>query len=186
MLAIVLSAPVGMFAFTSAAPPVDVRPAPPPLPRGEAPHGALASTWTRRTARLPALRVDMSALGSHTHGNWIYFRLPFDSTDFDRVRDVQLTPHAAIDPDVSAARVLGRCVTYKKFGPLPTWALYTVGAIGPSLAFSDHVAPPTADPTLLALNVPTRVANYVSCGWESGAKLADPGTWSVDASWEER
>ncbi len=186
LVTILLGAPIGVFGLTSAAPTPPAAASLPPLPRGEVKHGELAKTWTRKTAHVSALRVDMSALGSHTHGNWVFFRLPFDSTDTGRVRDVQLVPNAAVDPDVSAARVLGRCVTYKKFGPLSTWALYTVGAIGPSLALSDHVAPPTDDPTILALNVPTRVANYVSCGWENGAKIADAASWSVDISWEER
>jgi hypothetical protein len=123
---------------------------------------------------------------SHTDGNWVFFRLPFDTTDVDRIRDVRLLPAATTEADVAAARLLGRCVPYAHFGPMTTWALYTKGAIGPSLAFAAHPSPPSDDPTLLALNVPTRVANYVSCERPGSAKLRDAKSWYVDASWEER
>ena len=183
-IALGLGAPIGVVAFTTSAPSPSAR-AVEPLPRGVVEAGPIASTWTRRAAHIVAERVDLVALGEHTHANWIFFRLPFD-TSSDRVRAVQITMGASIDPDVSAARVLGRCVTYKRFGPLSTWALYTSGGVGQSLPFWRHPSPPTDDPTILALNVPTRVANYVSCGWEGSETLGVSSTWFADLVWEFR
>lgn len=186
-IVVAVGTPLGVVAVTDPAPALAPARALPALARGEGrARDPVATVWTRRAARLTAVRVDLGALGAHTHGNWILFRLPFDSTDAERVRDVRLAPTAAIDPDVSAARVLGRCMPYVRYGPLATWAMFTVGAVGPTLALTQHPSPPTDDPTLLAINVPTRVANYVSCRWERSAVLALPETWHVDVSWEER
>jgi hypothetical protein len=135
---------------------------------------------------LTAVSVGLDATGAHTHGNWILFRLPFDSTDQEHIRSVSITPRAAIDPDVAAVRVGMACTPYAKYGPINTWAGYTTGAVGPTLAFAKHPAPPTDDPKIYGLNVPSRVANYVACGWANSDTLRDPATWQLDVSWEER
>lgn len=158
-----------------------------PLPRALPPVPVpLHAEWTKRSANLTALRVDLDATGAHTHDNWIFFRLPFDSTDRERIREVRVEPSAMIDPDVSAIRVDGACAPYKSYGPIGTWAGYTTGAVGPTLAFAGHPTPPTNDPMIFGLNVPSRVANYVACGWQKSATLRDPATWHLEVSWEER
>jgi hypothetical protein len=70
-------------------------------------------------------------------------------------------------------------------GGVEAWARYTASGIGWSEQFRWHFAAPTTDPTILGLNVPTRVANYAACGWDDG-KLRDPSSWSLDIAWEER
>ena len=138
------------------------------------------------SVRIPAMRVALDATGTHTHDNWIFFRLPFDSTDRERIQNVRIEPSAEIDPDVAATRVGTMCAPCKNYGPIGTWAGYTTGAVGPTLAFAQHPTPPTDDPMILGLNVPSRVANYVACGWERSNALRNPATWHVDVSWEER
>jgi hypothetical protein len=64
------------------------------------------------------------------------------------------------------------------------WAKYTIGGLGWTDRFAWHMAPPTNDPTVLGINVPTRVANWVACGRDD--TLRDPTTWSLDVTWEER
>ena len=157
------------------------------LPRARPPfRGPPSGEWTRKSVVVTAVRTDLDTVGAHTHANWVFFRLPFDTTDTDRVRDVRVTASAMTDPDVSAIRVGTACAPYKRYGPIGTWALYTVGAVGPTLSFGGHSSPPSDDPTIVGLNVPSRVANYVACGWEKSEALRDPATWHLDASWEER
>jgi len=165
----------------------DAAPALPQFPKVQAlPRGPLRAEWGRKTARVSALRVDLDNVGAHTHANWIFFRLPFDSKDAERIRNVTVEPSATIDPDVSALRLGMACVPYLNYGPIQTWAGYTAGAIGPTLAFSGHPSPPTEDPTIFGLNVPSRVANYVSCGREKSDALREPTTWHLDVTWDER
>jgi hypothetical protein len=65
------------------------------------------------------------------------------------------------------------------------WTLYTMSGIAGTDLYRWHPSPPTDDPTVIGLNVPTRVANYVACGWDTG-HLSDPDNWSLDIDWEER
>jgi hypothetical protein len=156
-----------------------------PLPRGEAaPAGPRADTWTRRTTRLTASQVRLGGLGAHTHSNWILFRLPFDATAVHRIRDVRFTPTATVETNVSALRIGSVCTPISAYGPLESWARYTVGGIGGTEDFRDHPSAPTADPTVLGIAVPTRVANYVACG-RDGGHLEDPSTWQLEVTWEE-
>jgi hypothetical protein len=157
-------------------------PLPPRVVREPRPY---SETWTRKSARLDAIVVHLGAVGAHTHANWVFFRLPFDTTELDRIRAVVFTPSADSDPDVSAVRIGSVCLSWAPYGPLDSWAEYTVSGIGRSIPFSDHSRPPTDDPTLLGINVPTRVANYVACGRGDG-RLREPSFWHLDVAWEER
>lgn len=157
-------------------------PLPPPETRPAPPAG---STWTPRTARLDAIQVRLGAVGAHTHANWVFFRLPFDTTERQRIRAVRFKPSASMDPNVAAVRVGNLCLPYDCFGPLETWTPYTAGGAGGSLAFWEHPNAPTSDETILGINVPTRVANYAACGWDGG-RLARDDNWHLDVSWEER
>ncbi len=157
-----------------------------PLPaRIERDPAPIAETWTKKSARLDAIAIRISATGAHTHANWVFFRLPFDTSDFDRVRAVVFTPSAASDPDVAALRIGSACLPYARYGPLDTWAEYTVSGIGRTLPFAQHPNPPTDDPTVLGINVPTRVANHVACGLDDG-RFSRLDFWRLDVSWEER
>src|SRR5690242_11277631 len=83
---------------------------PPPLPRGEpTPLGPLRESWTRKTTRLTASQVGLSGVGVRTHANWILFRLPFDATATDRVRNVRFTPTASTDTNVAALQLGSVC-----------------------------------------------------------------------------
>jgi hypothetical protein len=159
----------------------------PPLPLGARAlrGGPLNAQWTYRSVDVTALRVRLDATGAHTHDNWIFYRLPFDSND-PRIRNVSIRASAMTDPDVASVRVAGACLPCKTYGPIGTWAGYTTGAVGPTLAFTSHPSPPTDDPTIYGLNVPSRVANYVACGWEKSEVLRDPATWHLEVAWEER
>jgi hypothetical protein len=178
---------IAFLALLSLTVPPTVQPAPEdPLPRGELrPDGAIASTWTKRTAHVRASRVRLNGLGAKTHANWVLFQLPFDSTRHQRIRSVMLTPSVRSRTDVGAIRIGSICVRMPPGGGVREWTLYTVGEIGRTERFYWHPVRPTDDPTILGLNVPTRVANYVACGWDEG-HLLDPDAWSVDISWEER
>jgi hypothetical protein len=157
---------------------------PEPLSRGVSlPVGPRAASWTRRTARITASQVRLGGLGAHTHSNWILFRLPFD-TSLQRVREVRFTPGATVETNVSALRIGSVCTPVRAYGPLESWARYTVGGIGGTEDFGDHPSAPTTDPTVLGIAVPTRVANYVACGRDGGL-LVEPSTWHLDVTWEE-
>lgn len=157
-----------------------------PVPRGiSTVSGPVAASWTRKTAHVEALRVRLSGLGARTHRNWVLFRLPFDSRQLDRVRFVRFAPHASAPTDVGAFRIGSVCVRIPPNGDVSSWARYTVSGISRTEEFRFHPTPASDDPTIVAINVPTRVANYVACGWDRG-HLDDPATWSLDLSWEER
>src|SRR5262245_37422350 len=77
-----------------------------PLSRGVSTiTGPKAETWTKKTAHLEALRVRLGGLGVRTHRNWVLFRLPFDSRQWDRVRSIRFAPHATAPTDVGAFRL---------------------------------------------------------------------------------
>jgi len=160
-----------------------------PLPRGvslvpmDAPPPD--ATWTRKSITVTASRVRLNGLGAKTHANWILFRLPFDSRQKTRVRHVAFTPHASAPTEVGALRVGSVCTSVSPYGDVGDWALYTVSGIAGTQRFGWHIAPPTTDPTIVGINVPTRVANYVACG-RDGGRLRDPATWTLEISWEER
>jgi hypothetical protein len=156
-----------------------------PLARGEAiPAKPRAATWTRRSSRLPASQVRLGGLGANTHANWIFFRLPFATNAMDRIRDVQFTVTATTETNVGALNIGSVCTPITAYGPVASWAQYTVGGIGATNDFGDHPKAPTADPTLLGIAVPTRVANYVACGRDDG-RLEDLATWHLDVTWDE-
>jgi hypothetical protein len=157
-----------------------------PLPRGVSTiTGPKAETWTKKTAHVEALRVRLGGLGARTHKNWVLFRLPFDSRQWDRVRYLRFAPHATAPTDVGAFLLGNICVRIPSAGSVATWTRYTVSGMGWTLELHTHPTPATDDPTIVAINIPTRVANYVACGWDHG-HLDDPSTWSLDLSWEER
>jgi hypothetical protein len=157
-----------------------------PLPRGVSNvEGPLAAEWTTRRAHVGASRVRLLGLGARTHRNWVLFRLPFDSRQRDRIRSVRFAPHATAPTDVGALSVGSLCIRIPSAGDVATWERYTVSGISRTREFRFHPTPPTDDPTIVAINVPTRVANYVACGWDQG-HLDDPQTWSIDLTWEER
>jgi hypothetical protein len=138
----------------------------------------------RRSAQVTAMDVRLHALGARTHANWVFFRLPFDTTARDRVRNVELHPHAARETAVGAYRLGGLCVRMPSSGSVETWARYTTSGISATERFAWNPSSPTNDPTVLGINVPTRVANHVACGGD--AALTDPSTWTLDVAWDER
>jgi hypothetical protein len=142
--------------------------------------------WVKHRMEITALRVRLNGLGARTHANWVLFRLPFDVTQKDRVRvlDFEIVSKA---PSNVAALVLGSiCAEVPKYGDgIEDWSSYTVNGVAWTQKFVWHSSPPTDDPTVLGLNVPTRVANYAACGWDDG-HLRDPENWVLDISWEER
>jgi hypothetical protein len=157
-----------------------------PLPRGDARlEGPLGATWTPKHVRVTASRVRLNALGAKTHANWVLFRLPFDSTQHGRIRRVHFEASATTPTDVGALRIGSVCMLVPSSGGVAQWTGYTVGGIGPSHPLRWHFAPPTDDPTILGINVPTRVANYASCGWDDGT-LHELARWRLDVWWEER
>ncbi len=158
----------------------------PPIPRGvPSPDGPPSEGWTPRAARVQALRVRLNGLGARTHANWVLFRLPFDTTRKDRIRSVRYRPSCRSRTDVGALRIGSVCVQFRPAGSVESWTLYTVGGVGNTRRFAWHPSPPTDDPTLLGINVPTRVANHVACGRDEG-NLLDPAEWTLDVTWEER
>ncbi len=157
-----------------------------PLPRVDLKlPAALGPKWIPRTAHLTASRVRLNGLGAATHANWVLFRLPFDASDTSRLHNVFFTVASHAPTDVGAIALGSVCVAVPSSGPVDQWALYTTSGVGWTQRFGWHGAPPTDDPTVLGINVPTRVANYVACG-RDGGKLVDPGDWSLDVSWSER
>jgi hypothetical protein len=163
-----------------------VTPAESPIPPGQSSlEGPLAAEWTRKTATVTALRVRLNAIGMRTHANWVLFRLPFDASQLKRLRRVRFRPSASVDTDVGALSIGSVCLPIPSSGPVDDWAPYTVSGIGGTDRYRVHPAPPTDDPTIFAINVPTRVANFTACGWDGGA-LRDPSRWTLDVTWEER
>jgi len=156
-----------------------------PLPRVDLrTAGPLAASWTRHRARVTAAVVHLNGLGMKTHANWVLFRLPFDPTQNDRVRDVEFRPSATVPTDVGALRFGSACLTSLPYGDVTDWSPYTTSGVGGTQEFDGHPAPPTDDPTIYGINVPTRVANHVACGRDD--RLRDPGTWLLDIEWEAR
>ncbi|MBX3227103.1 MAG: hypothetical protein KIT84_35795 [Labilithrix sp.] len=135
--------------------------------------------------RLTAERVRLNGLGARTHANWVLWRLPFDVTDQEHVRRVDFSISSTARTDVAALMLGSICADFATRGGIEQWASYTTTGIAWTQRFAWHGAPPTDDPTILGLNVPTRVANYVACGWDEGA-LKDPNAWLLDLTWEER
>ena len=157
-----------------------------PLEQGPVhPSGPLAETWTRRTAEVTAIRVRLNGLGARTHANWVLFRLPIDTTQQDRLRAVRFTPRSASPTEVGAFRFGSVCVPVPSNGGVETWALYTASGVSRTERYRRHPAPPTYDPTIAGINVPTRVANHVACGRDEGDLLA-PENWTLSIEWEER
>lgn len=163
----------------------------PPLPPGDARReGPTADRWEPRSARLTAAQVRLNSFGVRTHTNWILFRLPFATNQYDRIRNVRYRTSAGVPTDVGELRVGSVCVDVSTLGPVSSWALYNEGGMGWSasgrtLHFGEHARPPVHhDPTVLAINVPTRVANYAAC--HEAAAMKDPETWVLDVTWEER
>lgn len=157
-----------------------------PLPPGTAHlEGPLATSWTRRQARVTASRVRLHATGARTHANWILFQVPFDTTQRDRIRVRSWTSSSGANSDVGALRLGSVCIPFPSSGGVDNWAIWSVGGLYPSQPLRWHPFPPTDDPTVIALNVPTRVANYVACGMDDG-RLVDPAQWTLEITWDER
>jgi hypothetical protein len=161
--------------------PPPMAPIPPGLTRLE---GPLRPTWTKQRARIAASRVRLNGLGARTHANWILFQLPFASTQRERVRGVEFHVSASSPTDVGALRIGSVCVQVPASDSVDVWAKYTISGVGWTDRFAWHMAPPTSDPTVLGINVPTRVANWVACGRDD--TLRDPATWVLEVTWEER
>lgn len=157
-----------------------------PLPVGESrPDGELSASWTRRTAKVEGLRVRLNGLGARTHANWVLFRLPFDASQRQRIRSVHFAASSSAPTAVGALRIGSVCVTIPSSGGVDNWTLYTMSGIGHTERYGWHPSPPTDDPTIVGINVPTRVANYVACGWGDG-RLRAPESWTLEIEWEER
>lgn len=141
--------------------------------------------WVKMSAHSAALRVRLNGLGARTHANWVLFRLPFDADQKDRIRRVKYTISAKSKTEVGALMIGSVCTRFPTSGGAGSWTSYTSSGIARTMHFDWHPHPPSDDPTILGLNVPTRVANYVACGWDEG-HLTDPEDWSIDISWEQR
>jgi hypothetical protein len=180
---------VGLALLSFTLPPNLQIPTEDPLPRGvssipnTAPYDGYI--WISKTTTVSASRVRLNGLGAKTHANWVLFRLPFDSRQRDRVRSVHFEPHASVDTHVGALLFGSVCTSIPPYGDVSDWSLYTVSGIGRTLRYAWHIAPPTTDPTIVGINVPTRVANYAACGRDDG-RLHELDTWTLDISWEER
>lgn len=165
-------------------PPIDD----PPIPPGAATNleGPARATWSeKKTARIKAMRVRLNGYGARTHNNWVFFRLPFSTESYARVKATFAATSDA-NTDVGALRVGSICVPFKSSGGVDNWSLYTTSGIGHTERYRAHIRAPTHDPTILAINVPTRVANYVACGRDEGNRLLDPNNWTLTVEWQER
>lgn len=168
------------------APARDPRPYEEPLPKVDlALPGPPGDVWVEKHAHSAALRVRLNGLGARTHANWVLFRLPFDASQTKRLRHVRFEIRSSSRTDVGAVMLGSVCADFPSRGGIASWTSYTTSGIGRTQRFRWHPDPPTADPTILGLNVPTRVANYVACGWDQG-DLTAPSDWSLDVTWEER
>ncbi len=160
----------------------------PPLEAGDTPllPEPRSTTWSpTKRAHLRGLRVRLNGLGARTHTNWVLFRLPFNASQYSRL-NVRFKPRSEAPTNVGALRIGSICLPFRSSGGVNAWSLYTTSGVGRTERFRIHIRPPTDDPTILGINVPTRVANYVACGWDEGDRLRDPENWSVDVEWEER
>jgi hypothetical protein len=146
--------------------------------------GPLAASWTARSTDVTAVVVRLNGLGARTHANWVLYRLPFSTTQTNRIRSVRFTPGVRRPSDVGALRIGSVCIEVPSSGGIDNWSSYTVSGVGYTERYRWHVAPPTDDPTILGLNVPTRVANFVACGGDDA--LRAPETWTLHIEWEER
>jgi hypothetical protein len=147
--------------------------------------GPLADGWTPKTARVQGSLVRLNGLGIRTHANWVLFQLPFDTTRRDRIRAVQFRPSSSTPTEVGALRIGSVCLSVRAAGEVEEWARYTTSGLGQTNRFIWHPAPPTTDPTILGINVPTRVANYSACYLDDG-HLIEPENWSLEIEWEQR
>lgn len=168
------------------APAREAQPYEEPLPRVDLrlpdPPG---DVWVKKRAHSKAIRVKLNGLGARTHANWVLFRLPFDASQRSRLRNVHYEIDAKSQTEVGALLIGSICTRFPTYGGAGSWTSYTSSGVARTMHFDWHPAPPTDDPTILGLNVPTRVANYVACGWDEG-HLTDPEDWSIDISWEQR
>jgi hypothetical protein len=157
-----------------------------PLAVGDVrPDGPLADHWTPRHATLTAIRVRLNGLGARTHANWVLFRLPFDATQQQRLRNVRFRLSSVARTDVGKLRIGSVCIDFPSAGDLRYWALYTASGIARTEEYRWHPLAPTKDPTILGVNVPTRLANYVACSHGESA-LREAENWSLRVDWEER
>ncbi|MCW5831904.1 MAG: hypothetical protein KIS78_05570 [Labilithrix sp.] len=113
------------------------------------------------------------------------FRIPFDADQPKRVRSVRFAPRSAARSDVGALRIGSICFPFPADSGVERWAIYTTSGIGGTEPYRWHPSPPTDDPTIAGINVPTRVANHVACGRDEG-DLRDPSNWTLTVEWEER
>lgn len=169
------------------APTREQRPFEEPIPRLDLrrPPSAPDAPWVAREARVTAIRVRLNGLGARTHANWVLWRLPFDVTDREHIRRIGFYISSPARTDVAALLLGSICADFETRGGIEQWTSYTANGSAFTRPFDWHGAPPTDDPTILGLNVPTRVANYVACGWDQGL-LKKPESWFLDVSWEER
>lgn len=143
--------------------------------------------WIKHRMEITALRVSLNGLGARTHANWVLFRLPFDTTQHDRIRRIDFEIVSKAPSDVAAVMVGSICAEVPRYGDgIHDWSSFTVDGVSWTKPFWQAAGtPPTEDPTILGLNVPTRVANYAACGWDDG-NLRDPENWVLNIQWEER
>jgi len=160
----------------------------PIFPRGEATNldAPARATWSEpKTAEVKAMRVRLKGFGVRTHNNWVFFRLPFSTANYSRVK-ATFTATVDASDNVGALRLGSLCIPVRSSGGVEAWSLYTVSGVGHTERFRWHIRAPTDDPTIIAINVPTRVANYVACGWDEGNRLLDPENWTLKIEWQER
>lgn len=155
---------------------------PPRAPRDASPP---RPDFRERAERLAAVAVSLEGVGMRTHANWVLFRLPFDWVDAERVRVHEVSVGASVETNLAALRLGSVCTAFRRYGPASTWTLYSEAGFDPTMPFSSHPAPPSRDPDVLGVNVPTRVANHIACGL-GGDALREPSTWWLDVRWSER
>jgi hypothetical protein len=175
MILLTVAPPRRMFEFDDPISPVDLRRTDPP-----------GDTWVRHRMQITALRVMLNGLGARTHANWVLFRLPFDVRQRDRIRNIDFEIVSKAPSDVAAVMIGSICADAPAYGDgIRDWSSYTQNGVSWTTPFAWHGAAPTDDPTVLGLNVPTRVANYAACGWDQG-RLRDPNNWVLVIRWDER
>jgi hypothetical protein len=175
MAILTVAPPRGMREFDDPINPLDMR-------RTEAP----GDVWIKHKMEITALRVRLNGLGARTHSNWVLFRLPFDVRQEDRIRKIDFEIVSKAPSDVAAMMIGSVCMEVAKYGDgIRDWSSYTQNGVSWTDPFGWAPAAPTNDPTILGLNVPTRVANYAACGWDDG-HLRDEENWVLNIEWEER
>lgn len=175
MVLVTVAPPRRMYEFEDPISPLDLRRTDPP-----------SDKWVKHKMEITALRVRLNGLGARTHANWVLFRLPFDVTQRDRIRGVDFEIVSKAPSDVAALMIGSICADFPSYGDgIHDWSSYTRSGVSWTTPFAWHGAAPTDDPTILGLNVPTRVANYAACGWDDG-HLRDPENWVLSIQWEER